>query len=258
MDETEVGRARRYEVQPRRLLALWGGTMILVGTVAAGLLVFTPLRTLIPGHEPEGLREKARRSALRVAALQDSMSMQREHIEQLRKLITGRIDSVSRRPSGPEGELATGVPTGGADTRPDVEPSLDAPADDLADVRPPVPSPVEGGFPTRRFDPQSNHYGVDVAVSEGTQIRAVGDGYVVLADWTREAGHTLAVQHTGGYLSVYKHNNQLLKEVGDRVRAREVVAVSGNTGEVTTGPHVHFELWRYGRPLDPRSYVADW
>jgi murein DD-endopeptidase MepM/ murein hydrolase activator NlpD len=89
-------------------------------------------------------------------------------------------------------------------------------------------------------------------------VRAVGSGYVVLADWTQEGGYTVAVQHSDGYLSVYKHNKQLLKQIGDRVQAREALAVSGNSGQMTTGPHLHFELWRNGLAQDPRPYVAGW
>jgi murein DD-endopeptidase MepM/ murein hydrolase activator NlpD len=114
------------------------------------------------------------------------------------------------------------------------------------------------GFPTRDFGAQTGHYGIDVAVSEGKFIRAVGDGYVVWADWTQDGGYTIAVQHAAGYLTVYKHNKRLLKRLGDRVRAQEPLAVSGNTGAVTTGPHLHFELWRNGLAQSPRSHIAGW
>ena len=100
------------------------------------------------------------------------------------------------------------------------------------------------------------HFGVDIAVDEGSPIRAVGDGYVVFADWTHEGGYVVAVQHADGYLSVYKHNARLLNRVGDRVRSRETVAISGNSGEITTGPHLHFELWRNGLAQDPRTFFV--
>jgi murein DD-endopeptidase MepM/ murein hydrolase activator NlpD len=86
-------------------------------------------------------------------------------------------------------------------------------------------------------------------------VRSVAAGYVVAADWTHDGGHTIAVQHPDGYLSVYKHNARLLKRVGERVRARETLALSGDTGEVTTGPHLHFELWRDGLAQDPAALL---
>jgi len=78
---------------------------------------------------------------------------------------------------------------------------------------------------------------------------------VVFADWTDAGGWTVAVQHADGYLSVYKHNGRLLKRVGDRVRNRETVALSGDTGEVTSGPHLHLEIWRDGLAQDPAAFL---
>jgi murein DD-endopeptidase MepM/ murein hydrolase activator NlpD len=122
----------------------------------------------------------------------------------------------------------------------------------------PVESPVTTGFPTRSFDASDEHFGVDIAVSEGTYVRAVGEGYVILSDWTQGGGYTIAVQHSDGYLSVYKHNKRLLKQTGDHVQAQEALAVSGSSGEMTTGPHLHFELWQNGLAQDPRPYVTGW
>ena len=278
MEEEGVGATRQHEVEPRRLLIAGGGTVLLVGLLAVAIVVFTPLRTLIPGYGTEEIRRNARLNAIRVSALQDSVELQRRYIERLQRLMTGRVDSAAAGPGGsPPGEASSAAPgatrTGGEQesmARTDegrsggerIDPSMSSPATgparSLSTLRPPVRPPVEGGFPTRRFNAQNGHYGIDIAVAEGTRVRSIGPGYVVLADWTQEGGHTIAVQHADGYLSVYKHNKQLLKETGDHVQAREALAVSGNTGEITTGPHVHFELWRNGLTQDPRAYVTGW
>lgn len=259
MDEEGTGATRQYEVEPRRLLVAWGGTLLVVGMIVAGLVVLTPLRTLIPGYGTEELRRNARLNAIRVSALQDSVAVQRRYIERVQQLITGQVDSSAgqERQGAP---LATPEPSGtvGAESDPTMSSSVMGPAETPSTFRPPVRPPVEGGFPTRRFDAQDAHYGTDIAVSEGTQVRSIGPGYVVLSDWTQEGGYTIAVQHAEGYLSVYKHNKRLLKQTGDHVQAREALAVSGNTGKMTTGPHVHFELWRNGLAQNPRSYVMGW
>ncbi len=255
-----MGGTRQYEVEPRRLLVAWGGTLLVVGVVVAGLMTWTPLRTLIPGYGTEELRQEARFNAVRVSALQDSVALQRRYIERLQQLMTGQVDSIAQagrqersgRPLGRPG--ASGAAAPGSSSMA----SATGPVEALSTLRPPVRPPVEGGFPTRGFDAQAAHYGTDIAVPEGTQVRSIGSGYVVLAGRTQDDGHTIAVQHADGYLSVYKHNNRLLKQTGDYVQAREVLAVSGNTGERTTGPHVHFELWRNGHAQDPRSYVLGW
>ena len=103
--------------------------------------------------------------------------------------------------------------------------------------------------------PRKGHFAIDIATEAGTMVRSIGDGYVIFADWTYTSGHTIIVQHAEGYLSVYKHNQRLLKRVTDRVGVRESLAISGNSGEYTTGPHLHFEIWNNGLALDPSAYI---
>lgn len=283
MDPEEVGTTRRHEVAPKRLVAAWGTSLLVIGLLGASLIAFTPLRTFIPGYGTKELKQQARLNALRVTALQDSVAVQQHYIKRLQQLVTGQVDSAGRRAavqeaSNPQSSeprtLSDGLPS--PDEKNDDRQRHDQPAisassfsvseqsgtDTSSYVLPslslPVRAPVETGFPTRDFDASDAHFGIDVAVSEGTLVRAVGEGYVVLADWTQGAGYTIAVQHSDGYLSVYKHNKQLLKQTGDRVQAREALAVSGSSGEVTTGPHLHFELWQNGLAQDPRPYVTGW
>jgi murein DD-endopeptidase MepM/ murein hydrolase activator NlpD len=282
MDEEEVGRTRRYHVRPKRLVMAWGVSLVLIAVAGASLLAFTPLRTFIPGYGTEQLRRNARLNAIRVAALQDSVTVQRHYIKRLQQLVTGQVDSVARTatrdapdvaqaPSATDDRRAVPAPAPAGEgedarsqsqRRPAIATSGFPATDGDRYVQPsmslPIQSPVKTGFTTRDFDAGTSHFGIDLAVSEGTRVRSVSEGYVVLSDWTQEGGYTIAVQHPDGYLSVYKHNKRLLKQTGDHVKARETLAVSGNSGEVTTGPHLHFELWRNGLAQDPRPYVIGW
>ena len=284
MDDREVGRTRRYDVRPKGLLAAWGGSLVVMLIVGASLLAFTPLRTFIPGYGTEQLKRNARLNAIRVSALQDSVAVQRHYIRRLQQLVTGQVDSLARtaargtpsppqptpeptderrplpEPSGAGGDETHEQPALAAASFPASTDGQDAARQNyvMPSLSLPVQAPVDTGFPTRSFDASDAHFGIDLAVSEGSMVRAVGAGYVVLADWTQEGGYTVAVQHADGYLSVYKHNKRLLKQTGDRVQARETLAVSGNTGGMTTGPHLHFELWRNGLAQDPRPYVTGW
>jgi murein DD-endopeptidase MepM/ murein hydrolase activator NlpD len=124
----------------------------------------------------------------------------------------------------------------------------------LAGLRLPALPPLAGVL-SRGYDAAAGHFGLDIVARAGSPVRAVGDGYVVAADWTHTGGYTIAVQHPNGYLSIYAHNQRLLKRIGDRVRSRETLALSGNTGAVTSGPHLHFELWRDGLAQDPRAFL---
>jgi murein DD-endopeptidase MepM/ murein hydrolase activator NlpD len=112
------------------------------------------------------------------------------------------------------------------------------------------------GIITAPFDPASGHYGVDVVAKDNEPIKAVAEGTVIFSGWTQEFGYTIIIQHKAGILSVYKHNSVLLEKVGNYVAAGNVIAIIGNTGELTSGPHLHFELWYNGNPVNPEEFVS--
>jgi murein DD-endopeptidase MepM/ murein hydrolase activator NlpD len=116
-------------------------------------------------------------------------------------------------------------------------------------------APPLKGEVSAHFDRKKNHYGIDILAPKNTPIKATMDGYVIVSDWTLETGNTIGIQHENGILSFYKHNSTLLKKTGSYVRAGEAIAIIGNTGALTSGPHLHFELWHKGKPLDPADYV---
>ena len=269
--------ARQYRIVPRRvLLVLFGSALVVVAFLIA-LFLLPPLNRLLPEYGSGEIRQSARLNALRINALQDSLAAQEEYMAQLRQVFLGQIDLDEADPMASETSLPgenyvvpppddlssnwtdhqqpaitidllpgnNNLPARMANTAPVRFPSLVLP----------TLTPVDG-FVTRGFNARTGHYGVDIAVEEGTAVRSIGDGYVVMADWTQEGGFTIAIQHSDGYLSVYKHNRQLYKRTGDRVQARDNIAVSGNSGEFTTGPHLHFELWHNGLAQDPSAYLV--
>tara|TARA_B100000683_G_scaffold235999_1_gene240255 strand:+ start:4854 stop:5699 length:846 start_codon:yes stop_codon:yes gene_type:complete len=107
-----------------------------------------------------------------------------------------------------------------------------------------------------KYNKPNKHFGVDIVSKVGAIISSVSEGVVVTSDWTKETGFVIAVQHSGGFLSFYKHNSSLLKEVGDYVKKGDPIAVIGNSGELTSGPHLHFELWKNGESVDPENYIS--
>lgn len=278
MDEAGMHEPRTYRVEPKRLLVLAGVLVLAVGLLMVLLVVATPIRGLIPGLATEGMREEAQRNAQRLQAMEDSLASQDAYLAQLRDLVLGRVEPGERAAPlseaeieaevedlapGPPGGRPGGLPRSIAESDaawPGGEPGLamPAPAGSFASVpglRFPVVAPVAGVF-TRGYSEDQRHYAVDFAAEQGSPVSSVGDGRVLFADWTHDAGHVIVVQHADGFVSVYKHNDRLLRRPGDRVSARETIAFSGNTGELTTGPHLHFELWRNGSALDPREYIV--
>ncbi len=115
-------------------------------------------------------------------------------------------------------------------------------------------SPIVG-IPTSHFDAKEKHFGIDIAASRNEVVKATLDGTVIIADWTLETGHVIAIQHRRNLISVYKHNSVLLKKMGDHANAGEPIAITGQSGELATGPHLHFELWYNGTPVNPEDYV---
>jgi murein DD-endopeptidase MepM/ murein hydrolase activator NlpD len=116
-------------------------------------------------------------------------------------------------------------------------------------------SPIKGDI-SLGYSLERKHLGVDVIAPKNTAVKAVADGYVISSDWTLETGNTLAIQHPNNLVSFYKHNSVLLKKPGDKVKLGEAVAIIGNTGEQTNGPHLHFELWKDGHPVNPQEYIG--
>ena len=116
-------------------------------------------------------------------------------------------------------------------------------------------SPLKGMI-VNPFGASQEHYGVDIVATPGTKVSSVMDGVVIFSGWTVETGYVIQVQHPNNLISLYKHNERLLKSVGEVVKAGEVIAHVGNSGELTTGPHLHFELWYNGTPLNPQEYIT--
>lgn len=107
-----------------------------------------------------------------------------------------------------------------------------------------------------KFEPQRQHYGVDIVARKNEPIKAVADGTVIISSWTQDSGYTIGIQHKNQLVSFYKHNSVLLRKAGETVRAGDIIAIIGNSGELTDGPHLHFELWYNGSPVNPEQYIA--
>ncbi len=112
------------------------------------------------------------------------------------------------------------------------------------------------GFVSDKYNQKKNHYGIDIVTKANEPVKCIADGTVILASWTQDSGYVIVVQHAGNLLSVYKHNAELLKKVGNFVNAGDIVSIVGNSGEMTDGPHLHFELWYNGNSLNPEEFVT--
>ncbi|MEJ2004430.1 MAG: M23 family metallopeptidase [Cyclobacteriaceae bacterium] len=116
-------------------------------------------------------------------------------------------------------------------------------------------SPLNG-FVSAPYNVKEGHFGVDVVAKKNEPVKCIADGTVIMASWTQDSGYVIAVQHRSNLISVYKHNAELLKKVGNFVNAGEIISIIGNTGDLTDGPHLHFELWLNGNSVNPEEFVT--
>ncbi len=276
VDDDPTIQSRLYQVQPNHVRVALGIFLVLYFAIVFVLLAYTPMRALVPGRCTSDARRMATLTEMRLSALEDSLAVQEQYLAQLRVLLTGELQGQQ-----PEGDGSQAPDTGFnqsfavsvSENWPDHEqPALTVsqmPAATetsallvpdsrqyLTSLEFPTLAPVSG-FLARGFDARAGHFGIDIATSLETPVRAIGDGYVVFADWSQTGGYEIAVQHADGFVSVYKHNQRLLKRVGDRVRQREAIAASGDTGEYSSGPHLHLEIWNNGLAQDPSLYLLD-
>jgi murein DD-endopeptidase MepM/ murein hydrolase activator NlpD len=248
---------------------LVGFTLLVVSSI-----VFTPLKRYIPGYGGIGSQRDMFELEGRVDSLERALSAHQTYATNVRKLLTNDVQresdipkdkiravsdsNINVEPSEAEMQVRAGgsSPFDGDDESSSQNATkaikVQGRGDRLENMF--LASPLSGQI-TLGYSLNKNHYGTDIIAPKNTPIKAVADGFVISSDWTLETGNTIAVQHINNVVSFYKHNSSLLKKVGDKVKAGEAIAIIGNTGEQTSGPHLHFELWKDGRALNPVEYI---
>ncbi|MBR1706047.1 MAG: M23 family metallopeptidase [Bacteroidales bacterium] len=278
-DNNKAGKTRKYRfslIDAATHERLWTYSFSRTGIVIAGisavvllvtgifcLVAFTPMRTFIPGYPDAHSKRQAVQNVLRIDSLETRILQWELYTENLRKVVAGeppiRLDSLIL-------QRQAAVERGG-------DPAFLAGRDSLlrAEVAgeeqfgvsgTPRTLPIEAvsfftplkGVVSQGFDRALHPY-IDITAPANSVVMAVLDGAVVFSGWDDAAGYTVAVQHAGDILSIYKHNQKLLHGIGDRVKAGTPIALVGNSGSLTTGDHLHFELWYKGEAVDPAQYI---
>ena len=236
----------------------------IVSTIAltTTVIAFTPLKELIPCYASSKLRREAIELALTTDSLTAAIDRNERYIQGVQRILQGEVvDTVLQEletdTSANNDEIVLSDPSAQDSAfREWVEEenafTLNQGGAELG--IPQLISPIEGII-TSGFDKVTNHFAVDIAAASNTPVKTCYEGTVIFADWTSETGNIIIVQHENNLLSAYKHNSALLKEVGEFVRSGEAIAIIGNSGENSTGPHLHFELWFEGAPIDPQNFI---
>ena len=226
------------------------------------LVAYTPLKEFIPGYTSLTIRKEAIRNSFLLDSLTLEFEKQDRFISSIKSALTGEInweensllDDQSQSPEVLNSDNAMSEADSLLRLEVIQEDKYNVIPNDLSKVKyllyPPAVGPI-----SQKYDADKRHFAVDIALKENAPIMAVAHGTVIFSEWTAETGHVIIVKHDYGLLSVYKHNSSLEKYQGDLVRAGEVIAKAGDTGELSTGWHLHFELWINGFSADPTDFI---
>ncbi|WP_299533686.1 M23 family metallopeptidase [Ulvibacterium sp.] len=248
-----------------RLNVFVTGSLCIIGLIGLTtlLIAFTPLREYIPGYSSTKLKRQATELTYKTDSLVRTLDYTNRYLNNIRMVLRGDVENneVNRDSLFEQFKLDPST----IDLTPIREDSMlraEVALEDKynlfernMDKSNLVLFPPVNGTITQRYDTEIRHFAVDVAAPKDTPVKAAANGMVIFSEWTADTGYVIILEHDDGLLSVYKHNGSLSKVQGDIVRAGEVIASVGNTGELTTGPHLHFEIWDNGTPINPMNFI---
>jgi murein DD-endopeptidase MepM/ murein hydrolase activator NlpD len=234
-------------------------------------IIYTPLKYFIPGFGDYNYRSQIVALSFRTDSLESALEKRALWLDNINKVVNGKTDTPARNISTAKSNQS----------KPDTA-HISQPTDEEKQLRKDVEEeenyalsykmdkkdgtkvqlnefhffPPVGGYVTDEFDPKREHYGIDVAAPVDAPVKSTLDGTVISAGWSSENGYVVAVQHKDNLITLYKHNAKIFRNVGNFVKAGDVIATVGNTGELSSGPHLHFEIWHNGVSLNPRDYIV--
>ncbi|MEM7487052.1 MAG: M23 family metallopeptidase [Bacteroidota bacterium] len=247
-----------------RLNVFVTGTLFIIVLIGLTTLfiAFTPLREYIPGYSSTRLKRQATELTYKTDSLVTVLNYTNRYLDNVRLVLRGDIENNEMNRDSLFEKFKLDPST--IDLTPiredlllreevELEDKYNLFERNIENVETLLFSPVNGTV-SQKFDPKNKHFAVDVVAPRDSPVKSIANGTVLFSEWTTETGYVIIVKHQDNLTSVYKHNGSLTKSQGDLVRAGEVIASIGNTGELTTGPHLHFELWKAGKPVNPLNY----
>lgn len=252
------------QLTPRWVVTVIGTVTIVMTLLIASIIIFTPLREYIPGHAGVKVRRELMRMSLKNDSLERTIFENNVFLGNISGVLKGEIktDTIESLtdPTKNYKKLTMDASYSENELRKDIE------SEDKYSLIYESETSKSGvsnfsfftplkGIVSSSFKNSKEHYGVDILAPENEAIKSTLDGTVILATWSSETGYTISIQHSNNLISVYKHNSVLLKKAGAHVKAGDPISIIGNSGEQTTGPHLHFELWYDGQAVDPQDYM---
>lgn len=255
LNDNTLEEVSTYRLNLLNIYLLISSIFVIAGTLVTLLIVFTPIKTFMPGYGDIEANIEFIELQQKTKELENEMSALTEYISRSINRLNSDSTEIFESANKVRKEVKSSFPI---DFEEDERFKLvDKPKEKINKAKlgqyyllPPMNGPISAVF-----DPNIKHYGVDILGPKNTAVKAIMDGYVISSDWTLESGNTLAIQHANNIVSFYKHNSSLLKKAGSFVQAGEAIAIIGNSGTLSDGPHLHFELWYNGLPVNPTEFI---
>ena len=250
------------KISRSNIIALTSLVVIFIFIISFLIIVYSPLNKHLPGKSSELVQKELIQLALKSDSLASALSISSLYLSNIESIIKG--DSISFEYLDDSLNKIDNSEVSFFKSKEDSLLRMRVEKEDQSSINlnskrrnkqflffPPVE-----GFVSDSFNLQSNHYGIDLVAKSGTKIKSIGEGTVIVSDWNPQTGYVLGIQHSEDFISFYKHCSVLLKNVGDIITTGENIAIIGNSGELSSGPHLHLELWKSGTPLDPSLYIS--
>ena len=227
------------------------------------IVFFTQLREMVPGYSSSDLLNRAIYLTKKTDSLEQQIALNNKFYKSIEDVLSGNVDEfISRDELSTDSNLINPdiftIPPNLQDSilrqYVDNEDKFNLTNNELVIENKMFFSPIKGEI-TQSFNFNENHFAIDIAADIGTPVKSVLDGKIIFSEWSLDTGYVVVIDHGENIISVYKHNSKILKEQNDFVQAGEVIAYSGNQGNLSSGPHLHFELWKNGTPIDPEPLL---
>ncbi len=263
-DDEGPASSKTFKFRPEKLWHLFYGSLAVMLMIALLIFMFTPVGNLIYNQEDHQLRQSVIEISERVQALKDSLNARDMQLAEIQQILSTGTDTVFDvgTPYQPQIQNTEGSEFREQNAVSEVNAyemisQNEIIFSSLFKQAPEFPAfyPVNGTL-TRGYNPENGHYGIDIATKNNIPFRALADGAVINQDWTTNYGYVIQVQHNNGIISIYKHASSVSKKIGDVILKGEILGTVGDVGILSSGPHLHLEIWKNGVPQNPNSYLV--
>lgn len=263
LDDTKPGEDNSYTLRPGKLFSFIAFLCLVSTLIMALIFMFTPISSYLYNKEDQEIRAQIENVTRRIISLQDSLLVRDKQLSDMKTVIRMSVDttlaleerfsSMFEEENDPYRFTENSIGNNSEEIKVGTSGLL------FANIFKTVPNfpasyPVSGSL-TRSYEPQELHFGIDIATNEGEIVTSLADGTIVSDSWTISEGYVLSIQHSNGILTVYKHCSSITKKSGDVVLKGDIIGTTGNVGVLSSGPHLHLEIWKDGLPQDPIIYL---